>query len=162
MRQRINVAPLHRRILPWIFIGIFLVVAPALVFYTAGYRWNPKKGKVELNGTIIFDSTPAGASIKIDGRPTDFVTPVTVQDMPPGIHQFSVEKSGYRSWQKSLEVRSEHVTFANTITLWKDTQPSLFTSGTTTSLSISPDLRYLVEFNSTSPTHAILRDVRVD
>jgi hypothetical protein len=162
MRQRINVAPFHRRILPWIFIIVFLAVAPAVVFYTAGYRWNSKKGKVELNGTIIFDSTPNGASVFIDGQPTKVFTPVTIQDMAPGIHQFSVTNSGYHDWQKTLEVRSEHVTFANTITLWKDGQPVLSSTGTTTELSASPDKRYLVEFTSTSQTHAIMRDLTRD
>ena len=69
--------PFHRRILPWIFTIIFFVAAPALVFYTAGYRWNPKKEKIERNGTLIIDSTPADARVYLNGRDTGETTPIS-------------------------------------------------------------------------------------
>ena len=52
--------------------------------------------------TIIVNSTPAGADIKIDGR---FVgsTPSTVK-LAPGEHTVIIEKSGFQLWQRTLSV----------------------------------------------------------
>jgi len=112
-------APFHRRILPWIFAVVFIVAAPALVFYTAGYRWNPKKDKIERNGTLIVDSVPTGARVFLNGRATAETTPVTLQNVAPGNYLVRVERDGYYPWQKRLDVYPEFVTFANTIRLWR-------------------------------------------
>jgi hypothetical protein len=160
MSQRIPVAPFHRRVLPWIFIIAFLAVAPAVVFYTAGYRYNSKKGKVERNGTVILDSTPSGANITVDGQLSSDKSPTTIQDMPPGIHHFELTKAGYHGWSKSLEVHSELVTFANNIWLWKDSVPTFFSSSNTLLLSASPDQSSLFELTAATPTQALVLDAR--
>lgn len=124
--------PFHRRILPWIFAAAFLASAPVLVFYTAGYRWNPKKEKVERNGTLIIDSTPTGASISLNGKQTLEQTPVTIQNLRPGMYSIRVEKPSYLPWEKTLEVESSLVAFATDIWLWKKGDPTVFPSPTTT------------------------------
>lgn len=148
----------HRRILPWIYIVTFLAVAPAVVFYTAGYRWNVKKGKVERFSTVIIDATPAGAQISIDGSTTTYVTPSTIQTMTPGEHRFAVSLPGYRSWEKKLNMESERVTFANTIWLWKIADPSLRSDEPVSRISVSPDGTSVIRFLSATPTRALLSD----
>lgn len=135
--------PFHRRILPWIFTIVFLVSAPALVFYTSGYRWNPKKEKIERNGTLIIDSTPDGARIWLNGRDSGETTPVTMQNVAPGHYDIKVELDGYSTWEKRLDVYPEYVTFANTIKLWKSSQPVPFTSQNISLLEASPNGSFL-------------------
>lgn len=115
--------PFHRRVLPWLFTLIFLIFAPVLVFYTAGYRWNPKKGLVEKNGTLILDTQPRGADIHLNGRLLDDKTPTTLQNVAPGKYTVKLSKTGYHNWQKTLNVLQERVTFANDIILWLDSDP---------------------------------------
>lgn len=131
--------PFHRRVLPVIFVIAFLAIAPLIIFYTSGYRWNPKKGKVERYGTVIFDTVPRGAKILVDGRQIEDVTPITIQDMPPGTHRFELSRDGYASWGKSLDVLPEKVTFVNFVWLWKDSQPSLALASEAEFMSLSPD-----------------------
>ncbi len=129
--------PFHRRILPWVFVALFCAAAPALVFYTAGYRWNPNKDKVERNGTLIIDSQPSGAQVFLNGNRVKDTTPVTLQNTTPGRYLIRVEKNGYSAWQKYLDVRPEYVTFANRIWLWKITEPLfLHTASATVSVSL--------------------------
>lgn len=116
-------APFHRQILPWLFIAIFLALAPVLVFYTAGYRYNSKKGQIERNGTLIVDSFPKGAQILMDGQDTNQVTPYTFQNITPGRHTVLMQKTGFHSWEKTLDVTSERVTFANRLWLWRESDP---------------------------------------
>lgn len=149
----------HRRIMPWIFILAFLIIAPTVVFYTSGYRWNPKKGRVERSSTVIIDSIPAGADVAIDGRPTEEKTPVTIQNMAPGIHRLLVSKPGYHPWEKSLDVRPELVTFANSIQLWKEEEPSLGFPEPSRSISVSPDERFLLRFIDVTSTTALVTNL---
>ncbi len=121
--------PFHRRILPWLFFIVFLALAPSILLYTAGYRYNPKKGQLERNGTLIIDSTPSGGRVWIDDQDTKDTTPVTFQNITPGWHTVRVVRNGYLPWQKTLEVRAEQVTFANQIWLWKNPTPSLVLQG---------------------------------
>lgn len=146
-----HVPPFHRRIMPWVFIICFFAVAPALLFYTAGYRYNAKKGKIERNGTVIIDSQPRGASISLDGRTIIDQTPITLQDMAPGMHHFAVTLKGYTSWEKTLDVRPEYVTFLNAIRLLKHSEPQLLSTSTADLLSLAPNDEYLLLI-STSPT----------
>lgn len=52
--------------------------------------------------SIVVNSTPAGADIKIDGK---FIgsTPSTVK-LAPGEHTVLIEKPGFQSWQRTLSV----------------------------------------------------------
>ncbi len=118
-----------RRILPWLYILIFLLTAPFLILYTAGYRYNTKKAQVERNGTLIVDSFPTKADVFIDDKATGEVTPVTFQNITPGVHRIRITKPSYRSWEKSLDVRSELVTFANNVWLLREAEPSLMLPG---------------------------------
>lgn len=122
--------PFHRRILPWLFTIIFIVMAPTLVFYTAGYRWNQNKGVIERNGTIIFDTVPRGASITLNGQALKQVTPYTMQNVAPGTYDIALSLEGYHSWSKTLPVEPERVTFATEVYLWPDVQPMLVREGT--------------------------------
>lgn len=115
-------APFHRRILPWIFITFFIVAAPALVFYTSGYRLNSKKTSLERSGTIIVDSLPRGARILIDGQDTARTTPYTFQYVSPGSHHIRLEREQYLPWDKNVDVRAEQVAFANKALLVRDTE----------------------------------------
>jgi hypothetical protein len=149
--------PFHRRILPIIFIIAFLGFAPVIIFYTSGYRWNAKKGKVERYGTVIFDTTPTGARILVDNREIPNKTPITIQDMPPGTHRFELTRDGYSTWAKSLDVLPEKVTFVNNIWLWKNSVPSMFYPSLAQTASHSPDNTHIL-FAAASPTQTFVLD----
>ncbi|MEN9558717.1 MAG: hypothetical protein RL141_1086 [Candidatus Parcubacteria bacterium] len=118
---------------------LFLVLAPLAVFYTAGYRWNPKKGMIERNGTLILDSVPAGATIFLNGQAIEERTPVTLQRVTPGTYQVRLELDGHAPWEKTLDVRSERVTFATGVHLWPMAAPGLVREGLVRGASLAPD-----------------------
>ena len=135
-----------RRILPWIYVVIFFILAPTIVFYTSGYRYNFKKGAVERNGTLIVDSTPGNAHVIVDGQDNGDKTPVTFQEMTPGWHHVEISKSGYGSWQQDVFVRAERVTFSNHIRLWKQGSPELVSTGNYTRLESDPARERILAF----------------
>jgi hypothetical protein len=55
--------------------------------------------------SISFTSTPAGASIRLDGESDPaWVTPYTIADIAPGTHQVVFYKQGYSPEFRELEV----------------------------------------------------------
>lgn len=143
-------APLARRILPWLYVAIFFLTAPLLVFYTAGYRYNFKKGAVERNGTLIVDSTPNGGSVTIDNQDTGEKTPVTFQQITPGWHGVRVTKPGYGSWEQPIFVQAERASFTDHIRLWRQGEPELVSAGPYIRLENDPARERLIAFQATS------------
>ncbi len=149
-------APFHRRILPWIYGLVFLAAAPVLVFYTAGYRYNPKKSVLEYNASLIADSFPKGMRVYVDGQDTGELTPTTIQNITPGSHRIKYERAGYQTWEKLLLMTPEQVTFADQIWMWR-TQPSvsLQTPGTFFDLSAADSASLLVAAETVSSSTVV-------
>jgi hypothetical protein len=53
--------------------------------------------------TVLIESTPPGARIRIDGRDLS-VTPLTVRQMRPGTHKIELRLAGYRAWSTTITV----------------------------------------------------------
>lgn len=135
--------PFHRRVLLWVFVLAFLVLAPAVVFYTAGYRWNPKKGIIERNGTLILDTNPSAATVTLNGKIGRDRTPVTLQNVAPGTYRIRLELDGFAPWEKTLEVRAERVTFVNNVWLWRMSDPRRLWESDARAVAVSSDGRTL-------------------
>ena len=130
--------PFLRRILPWLYVLVFVIAAPILLFYTAGYQYNLKKHMVEKSGTLIIDGAPKNAAIFIDGTDTTQTLPYTFQHVTPGWHTVRVQKAGFTSWSKRLEIHVKQVTFANDIQLWPINRPKLASLATVLRLEANP------------------------
>ena len=53
--------------------------------------------------TVLIESTPPGARIRIDGRDLG-PTPLTVRQLRPGAHALELRMPGYRLWSQRLTV----------------------------------------------------------
>ena len=130
--------PFHRRILPWLYVAVFLATAPLLIFYTAGYRYNPKKQQIERSGTLIVDTFPKGAHIYLDGHDTQEISPITFQNISPGWHELRLTKNGYHPWQNNVNIRAEQVSFANNVWLWRESTSTLLREGNFNTIRTDP------------------------
>lgn len=148
--------PIHRQIFFWTAILIFFIVAPSVVFYTAGYRWNPKKGAIERNGTLIIDTTPIGARILLNGQEQIKASPVTIKNLAPGTYKIELSLGGRHSWSKTLQMLPERVTFANNIILWLSAEPRLTASGQYGISKISPNGKYAVAVKREGEVNSIV------
>ncbi|MCW1892205.1 MAG: PEGA domain-containing protein [Candidatus Uhrbacteria bacterium] len=131
-----------RQVLFWVSAVMFLAIAPSVVFYTAGYRWNSKKGIIERNGTMIIDTIPVGAAITLNGERVAGKTPMTLKSVAPGTYHIQLDLQGWSSWQKTLDVRPELVTFVTQVHLWPISEPVLVTDGAYRAFRLSPSQRY--------------------
>lgn len=127
-----------RHVLFVIFLGAFLITAPLVVLYTAGYRYNFGTGRVVQTGILSVGSTPRGAEILIDGRSTDATTPALLKNVFPGEHEIVIRRDGFSSWKKALAIESRATTFADDVVLFQDGTPALVLETGLRAASVSP------------------------
>lgn len=127
-----------RRSLFVIFLGAFLITAPMVVLYTAGYRYNFGTGQVVQTGILSVGSTPKGAEIVINEKSAGATTPALLKNVFPGDHEVAVQKDGYSSWTKTLAVESRATTFADDVVLFLDGTPALLRETGIRGVSVNP------------------------
>lgn len=112
-----------RRILYVTCILIFLIAAPLLTLYTAGFRFDFKYKRLVETGSIVVKSRPAGASVVLAGKTHPDKTPLIINNIPPGRVSLQVSKEGYHYWQQEITVKPRVTTFAENIRLFPSGGP---------------------------------------
>ena len=92
-----------RVIMTNIFMGISVIgIVFVLMLIAMGYNFN-EKGDIEQSGLIQISSHPKGSSVEIDGEAqfsrTDFN-----KMLSSGKHNVKISKSGYDTWEKTINV----------------------------------------------------------
>lgn len=98
-----------RKILFWVSFLVFAVLAPTLVFYSLGYKFNFQSNGFQRTGAISVRSTPENAAVFINGRRLDETTPHIIRDLLPNTYLLRVEKDDYYPYQLPVRVDSARV-----------------------------------------------------
>ena len=104
-------------------VACFFVIAPILVLYSMGYRFDFEKMKITATGGIYVRTFPAAGQITIDykisEKPGMFSNSIFVQSLLPKDHTISIKKSGYYDYFKTLPVQEKQVTKLEDVLLIK-------------------------------------------
>jgi len=124
-----------RRILFFVFLSIFITVAPILTLYVQGYRLDFENKKLtQTGGLFIKTIIPRQAEVYLDNKlaaKTDFFFSSTlVENLLPKIYNIKVQKQDHYTWEKNLEVKEKQVIEARNIVLFpKDPGFELISTG---------------------------------
>lgn len=130
-----------------------LALVTVLVFVMLGYQFNKADGKIEQGGLVQFSSTPSGASVGIDSKNLGTQTSARAT-ISSGSHYITMNKTGYRQWQKTITVEPGSVLWLNYTRLIPDTlKPATVASYAALSDSnVSPDRKWLaIKDDPTTP-----------
>ena len=127
-----------RLILFLVFLFAFLISAPLIVLYTAGYRFDLSHGRIVHTAILNISSTPRNAMVLIDKIPSTDRTPAVINTIIPGEHLIELQKTGYLPWETSLSFLSREARILNDIVLFLDEQPKQEKIINPMSLSINP------------------------
>ncbi|MFC1653594.1 PEGA domain-containing protein [Patescibacteria group bacterium] len=127
----------------FISVGTYLAVK-----FANGYR--PTTSGIRSTGLLAANSFPSGAQVYIDGKLTT-ATDDTL-NLNPGEYEIEIQKDGYISWKKKLQVEKELVTQTNAVLFPSVVSLTPITQTGVANVSPSPDgtkLVYLVSDSST-------------
>lgn len=104
---------LIRRTLVYVIMCLSIIaLVVVLLFIVLGYRFNRSDGRIEQGGLLQFDTRPSGADVTIDGTTAGSRT-ASKATVGAGQHFITMNRSGYRQWQKSVNVAPGSVVWLN-------------------------------------------------
>ncbi len=114
-----------KRVMIMLFlIGTFFIVSPILIFYTMGFRYDLKSGIVRTTGVISVNIEPKDARVYIQEKPIQEKMPARLSNLTPGAYRMRIEKQGYKTWEKEINVVSNQTTYIHSFELLKDATPA--------------------------------------
>lgn len=128
--------------------ALFLVGCPLAIFYSQGYRFDFKSGKITKTGGLFFKVLPKQSKVYLDGKfkkKTDILFgEAFLNDLIPRKYNITIQKEGYFPWKKTLEVKSGVVTEAKKVVLFpKNFDFSVWFSDVQ-DYFFSPDTKYVI------------------
>lgn len=104
-----------RRRLFYCLVGLFLLIGSGLVFYAQGWRLDPGTFAVRKVGALYIHPYPSDASLSINGVPVEkgftfFDRGTFIGNLFPKQYLLSVEREGYRSLVRRIDIRPSLVT----------------------------------------------------
>lgn len=105
----------HRSQFFWFLVLVFLMVFPALIFYTTGYRLNlnDEEAAIVTTGGIYITTDNLEVDVYLDGqiieRPRLFRSAYYIQHIEAGIHRVVVQRPDLNTWVKDLPIDSHVV-----------------------------------------------------
>jgi len=144
-----------RKILFFVFFLMFLFIAPLIILYYQGWRFDFEKKSLTQTGGIFLKVIPKQAEIYIDGKlvkKTDFFFGSTfIENLLPKKYKIQIKKEGYYPWEKVLEVKEREVTEAKNIILFPVKSNFEILSKDVESFWLSPDGKKIVLREKSSP-----------
>jgi hypothetical protein len=139
-----------RRIFLTIAFSLFFVIAPVLVFYAIGYRYDFKNNAFKKIGMLIIESKPNNADIFLNDQHKE-QSPKRIKNLVPDEYDVKVEKENYIPWKKKMSVESKSVTWASNIKLFlKNPEITFLPSVELDSFSSSPNKKLIIGISSDS------------
>lgn len=104
---------LIKRIVTYTVMAVSVCVTVIVItLLVLGFRLNVNDRQVEQYAFLQFSSTPAGATITIDGQPIASKTP-SKSSVKEGSHKIEIQKTGYSAWSKEVNVKAGTLTWLN-------------------------------------------------
>ena len=100
-----------RRVLFWISVLLFLLIAPPAILYSLGYGLGRGFEIQKTGGVFIRASQIADVYVEKKHKKTSLISNgALIKNLVPGSYAVRVTKENFWDWQKTLGVMSEHVT----------------------------------------------------
>lgn len=112
-----------RRVLYLSAFIVFFLIAPVLILYTTGVRFNIEERSIGNVGALYIKSYKPEAEIFLNGISTGKKTPTRLLNVTPGTHVITLKNGSLEPWEKKLEVISRETTFIRDAILFYKNPP---------------------------------------
>jgi len=136
-----------------LFFVVLVIVAPVIVFYSMGYRFNKESNEVIRSGSIVMKTTPSSPDVVLDGGKVNQASidlinrSLNINGLAPKDYQLEISTPGYYPWKKSVEVRSGIATeFWNVLLIPENITPKTVSEDSIEKYAFSADKRKIAYF----------------
>lgn len=112
-----------RRLIMLGLILIYLIIAPIIIAYTAGYRYDFQTGEIKQTGVLSIDVKPKTAQVYINDTLMKKSLPIYLPNRAPGSYKIKISLSGYKNWEKDILIESKKTAYIKNVTLFKESLP---------------------------------------
>lgn len=153
-----------RQVITYIAMTVsVLVIVAGVTLLLLGYRLDTNNGQLEQGAFLQFETVPSGATITIDGQTLSARTPAK-NTVRAGTHTFVMQRDGYETWQKTLDVKAGTLTWLNYARLVPKDRPAQTVTAYATiagSLATADGKTMLIQKEASVPTFDVV-DLRSD
>lgn len=96
-----------RRVIFFLFLAVYLGIAPFTVLYALGYIFSPAQQSLIPTGLISLSTAPENASVQVNGKEIKDKTPLVLRNLKPGQYEISLSLSGYHPWHRRVQVKPD-------------------------------------------------------
>ncbi len=114
--------PIRRALMFSLWIAFF-IMTPAIILYTAGYRYDFKTSQIKQTGVLSVDILPRDATVTLNNIVIEKQIPIRLPNRAPGTYILKMERVGYKPWERDIVITSNNTTYIKDITLIKDALP---------------------------------------
>ena len=125
-------------------ILVFLIIAPLIIMYTTGYRYDWRHGLLKETGAINIDIEPKTALVYLNNVKLQEKIPVRMNNVIPAKYNVRITSPGYFDWSKEIEVKNKQTNYIKEISLLKKNKPEILVTGNITNFAISYDGRFII------------------
>ena len=124
-------------------IVAFFVISPAVILYTAGYRYDIGSRRIQQTGVLSIDIKPRDARVYVNDTFLHASLPIRLSHRKAAPYDVRIEKEGYHNWQQTVDIESKQTTYIRNISLFPTLTPRfLGTYQREHDFSLSPDGKY--------------------
>jgi len=111
-----------RRAIMISLISSFFIIAPLLIAYTAGFRFDPKTYHILQTGVLSIDIRPRSAQVFVNDIAINKGIPLRLANRAPGLYHIRIQQENYISWEQDIHIESNKTAYIKNITLLKNPQ----------------------------------------
>jgi hypothetical protein len=114
--------PVRRGIMLFLIVT-YLVTAPIIVFYTAGYRYDFTANEIKQTGVLSVDVKPENTQVYLNNVLIKKNLPIYLPNRAPGSYKIRISLPGYKNWEKDILIESKKTAYIKNVTLFKESLP---------------------------------------
>jgi len=136
-----------------VFFVALGIVAPSIIMYSLGYRFDKDNEVFVHSGSVVLKTTPASVQLSLDGQETsqkniDFINrSLNVNGLAPKTYEVKISAPGFYPWKKQCEVHSGVATeFWNVLLVPEKIDEKTVFEGSLLKYAFSPDKKKIAYF----------------
>ncbi len=146
--------PFRRGILLF-FIVAFLIISPAVIMYTAGYRYDWSGNFWRETGSLSIDVLPKNAAVYADGEKLNSKIPVRLKNIATKKYNIKITAPNYYDWENEIEILEKQTYYIKDISLLQKNEPELLVAGQIDQIFSSADAKFLIYTKETDKNQEI-------